>query len=116
MSSAADALAIQLDQYGQVVTHRPRSASTFNIVGLFTRSKLTPLKDDREGRGSHNTASLTTGLTDTNGTTVTIDDQGEFAVSGERWSITNVAPVDGGWLVTLNQVDRKTMRHLPGNG
>lgn len=105
------------NDFGRVVTHRPRSGVNFNIVGVFTQqSKPAQLTDNREGRTRHDIGSLITGLTDVDGLTVTFDDEGEFLIDGKRWAVAKVSPLPGGWMVTLSSVERKTMRHLPGNG
>jgi hypothetical protein len=114
-SPANDALQMMLSEFGQTVTHRKRDGSTFEIRGVFSQAPLTALTDNREGRTNANTGNLMTGTTDVDGTTITIDDQGEFAIADDRWAITNIGPLDGGWTLILKKTDRKTIRHMPGN-
>jgi hypothetical protein len=114
-SPASDALQVNLQQFGQTVTHRPRTGSVANIRAIFSQGPVTPLTDNRQGRSNENTAQLVMGLKDTSGVVLTLDDQGEFQVGSTRWAVTNVGGVDGGYLVTLKAIDRKTMRHMHGN-
>lgn len=115
MSAASDALQTQIAEFGASVTHRPRSGSSFDVSGIFSQEKMTPLTDNREGRTNGNTGTLLILNTKTDGTSFTLDDQGEFTIDGQRWTIANASSVDGGYVITLKLTDRKTVRHLPGN-
>lgn len=104
-----------VNDFGLVVTHTRRAGTTVSIAGTFTEGRQEPLKDGNTGRQVARTGSLLIGLTDVNGDTFTLDDEGEFTVRGVRWSITNVATVAGGYQITLGTTDRRTIRKLPGN-
>ena len=116
MSAAAEALQTSIAEFGAEVTHRPRTGSPFDVSGIFTQDKMTPLTDNREGRVNSNTGTLLILNTKTDGSSFVLDEQGEFVISGDRWTIANSAGCDGGYVVTVKSTDRKTMRHLPGNG
>lgn len=105
-----------LQTMGDVVTHKPRTGASVNVVGVFDEQVPTALKDDRQGREMSRKATLFTGLTDVNGDAFAPDDQGSFSISGVTWQIASVTSVSGGKLFSLTTVDRKTIRHLPGNG
>ena len=102
--------------FGLVVTHSPRAGTGFNINAAFNQTQIqVPLKDDRQGRNKARSAFLTMGTKDVNGATISIDEQGEFLVQGQRWAIGDVSVAAGGYVVTLVATDRQTIRHLPGN-
>lgn len=115
MSAASDALQTQIAEYGATVTHRPRTGASFDVSGIFSQERMTPLADNREGRTNANTGTLLILNTKTDGSSFTLDEQGEFLIDSQRWTIANAASVDGGFVITLKSTDRKTMRHLPGN-
>lgn len=104
-----------LQTMGDVVTHRPRSGATVNVIGVFDEQPVSPLKDDSHGREVSRTATLFTGLTDVSGNAFTPDDQGSFSISGVIWSVASISSSNGGRLFKLTTTDRKTIRKLPGN-
>lgn len=102
--------------FGVLAIHRTRQDDLYEFYGTFNQTGVqTGLTDNRQGRHNESTAFLLIGTKDRNGAVVPLDDQGRFEINGQAWPIWNVTGTPGGYLVTLKSVERKTMRHLPGN-